>query len=56
MKIGELATAGSHNLPVNESDRFILTRDFVTMRSIGVTQEFTRSDKRGLRHADKPWG
>ena len=43
--------AGISNLPVNGSDRFSLTRDFMTMRSIGVMQEFTRSDKRQARAA-----
>ncbi|MGJ7568837.1 TolC family protein [Variovorax sp. GB1R11] len=43
--------AGINNLPVNGSDRFNLTRDFMTMRSIGVIQEFTRSDKRQARAA-----
>ncbi|WP_431511545.1 TolC family protein [Variovorax sp. DAIF25] len=43
--------AGISNLPVNGSDRFSLTRDFMTMRSIGVMQEFTRSDKRQARSA-----
>ena len=37
---------GINNLPVTGSDRFSLSRDFMTMRSIGVMQEFTRSDKR----------
>ncbi|MEO6566256.1 MAG: TolC family protein [Casimicrobiaceae bacterium] len=39
-------TFGINNLPVNSSDRFSLTADFMTMRSIGVMQEFTRGDKR----------
>jgi outer membrane protein TolC len=43
--------AGISNLPVNGPDRFSLTRDFMTMRSIGMTQEFTRSDKRKARAA-----
>ena len=43
--------AGISNLPVNGSDRFSLTRDFMTMRSIGVMQEFTRADKRQARAA-----
>lgn len=37
---------GVENLPVNGPDRFSLTRDFMTMRRIGVMQEFTRADKR----------
>lgn len=40
---------GVQNLPVSGPDRFSLTRDFMTMRSIGVMQEITRSDKRRLR-------
>ena len=40
---------GVDNLPVDTSDRFSLTRDFMTMRQIGVTQEITRSDKRQAR-------
>lgn len=36
---------GINNLPVNGADRFSLTRDFMTMRSVGVMQEFTREDK-----------
>ncbi len=36
---------GINNLPINGDDRFNLTRDFMTMRSIGVMQEFTREDK-----------
>ncbi|PZP91285.1 TolC family protein [Pseudorhodoferax soli] len=43
--------AGISNLPVNGSDRFSFTRDFMTMRSIGVMQEFTRADKRQARSA-----
>ena len=43
--------AGVSNLPVNGADRFSLTRDFMTMRSVGVMQEFTRSDKRQARAA-----
>ncbi len=40
---------GIDNLPVNTADRFSLTRDFMTMRRIGLAQEFTRADKRQLR-------
>ena len=43
--------AGVNNLPVDGADRFSLTRDFMTMRSIGVMQEFTRDDKRKARSA-----
>jgi len=44
-------TAGINNLPINGADRFSLTRDFMTMRSVGVMQQFTRSDKRDARAA-----
>lgn len=37
--------AGINNLPINGEDRFSLSRDFMTMRSVGVMQEITRSDK-----------
>src|SRR2546426_11497388 len=40
---------GVDNLPVNGSDRFSLTRDFMTMRRIGAMQELTRGQKRELR-------
>jgi len=40
---------GIENLPVEGSDRFSTTRDFMTMRRVGVMQEFTRADKRQLR-------
>ena len=40
---------GVDNLPVDGPDRFSPTRDFMTMRRIGVMQEFTRAEKRGLR-------
>nr|WP_315239946.1 TolC family protein [uncultured Albidiferax sp.] len=43
--------AGVNNLPVNGEDRFSITRDFMTMRSVGVMQEFTRSDKLKARSA-----
>lgn len=43
--------AGINNLPVNGEDRFSLTRDFMTMRSIGVMQELTSADKREARSA-----
>ena len=42
---------GVNNLPITGPDRFSLTRDFMTMRSVGVMQEFTRSDKLGARSA-----
>ncbi len=37
--------AGINNLPVTGADRLSLTRDFMTMRSVGLSQEFTRTDK-----------
>lgn len=40
---------GIDNLPVDGADRYSLTRDFMTMRRIGVMQEFTRDDKRKLK-------
>ena len=40
---------GVDNLPVDGPDRFSVARDFMTMRRIGVMQEFTRSEKRELR-------
>ncbi len=43
--------AGINNLPINGPDRFSLTRDFMTMRSIGVAQEITRGDKLKARSA-----
>jgi len=43
--------AGVNNLPVNGSDRFSLTSDFMTMRSVGVMQEWTRGDKLRARSA-----
>jgi outer membrane protein TolC len=44
-----VATFGVSNLPVNGPDQWSLTRDFMTMRNIGVMQEFTRADKREAR-------
>jgi len=40
---------GIDNLPVDGGDRYSLTRDFMTMRRIGIGQEFTRAEKRKLR-------
>lgn len=37
------------NLPVEGMDRWSFTRDFMTMRSVGVMQEWTRKEKRDLR-------
>lgn len=42
-------TFGIDNLPVNGPDAFSPSSDFMTMRRIGVMQEFTRSEKRELR-------
>ena len=50
---GELADpkliVGIDNIPTDGADRFNLTRDFMTMRKIGVMQEFSRDEKRKLR-------
>ena len=43
--------AGINNLPVDGPDRFSLTRDFMTMRSVGVMQELTRGSKLEARSA-----
>ncbi|MDX2218819.1 MAG: TolC family protein, partial [Burkholderiales bacterium] len=42
---------GVNNLPVTGAERFSLTQDFMTMRSVGVAQEFTREEKRKAREA-----
>jgi outer membrane protein TolC len=42
---------GVSNLPVDGPERFSLTRDFMTMRNIGLAREFTREDKRRARAA-----
>ena len=44
-------TAGIVNLPVNGPDEFSLTRDFMTMRSLGLMRELTSRDKRTTRAA-----
>lgn len=41
--------AGLENVPADGPDRFSTARDFMTQRSIGVMQEFTREDKRNAR-------
>ena len=41
--------AGIDNLPANGADRFSVTRDFMTMRRIGIAQELPRAAKRQLR-------
>ena len=40
---------GVDNLPVTGPDRFSVSRDFMTMRRIGLSQEITRGDKRQLK-------
>ncbi len=40
---------GIDNVPADGTDRYSIARDFMTMRRIGVMQEFTRGDKRKLR-------
>ena len=40
---------GVDNLPINGPDQFSFTRDFMTMRRIGIMQELTRGEKRELR-------
>jgi outer membrane protein TolC len=41
--------AGIDNLPADGPDRFNATRDFMTMRRVGIMQEFSTSGKRRLR-------
>ena len=41
--------AGVENLPVTTGEAFSLTDDFMTMRKIGVVQEFPQREKRQLR-------
>jgi outer membrane protein TolC len=43
--------AGINNLPIDGPDRFSPTRDFMTMRSVGVMQELTRGSKLNARAA-----
>ena len=45
---------GLNNLPIDGPDRFSVTRDFMTMRSVGVVQELTRGDKRSARSCAAP--
>jgi len=40
---------GIDNLPVTGPDAYSVTSDFMTMRRIGLMQEFTRGEKRQLR-------
>jgi outer membrane protein TolC len=42
-------TTGIANVPVDGPDALTLTRDFMTMRSIGLSRELTRTDKRDAR-------
>lgn len=44
-----LVRVGLSNVPVDGPDRFSTTRDFMTMKNVGLMQEFTRSEKRALR-------
>lgn len=41
--------AGIENLPVNTGDAFSVTRDFMTMRKVGVMQDVPRHAKRAAR-------
>jgi cobalt-zinc-cadmium efflux system outer membrane protein len=43
--------AGIENLPVTGPDRFSTTRDFQTMKRIGISQEWLSRDKRNARQA-----
>ena len=43
--------AGIENLPVTGADRFSTTRDSMTMKRIGIAQEWVSSDKRAARQA-----
>ena len=43
--------AGVDNLPVTGSDRFNTTRDSMTMKRIGISQEWLSRDKRAARQA-----
>ena len=42
---------GVDNLPVTGADAGSLSRDFMTMRKVGVMQEFPRGEKRRLQRA-----
>ncbi|MBC7956061.1 MAG: TolC family protein, partial [Cytophagales bacterium] len=44
-------TLGVDNLPLSGSDRFNLTRDFMTMQRIGLMQEVPNRGKREARAA-----
>ena len=43
--------AGVDNLPVTGADRFSTTRDSMTMKRVGVSQEWLSADKRAARQA-----
>ena len=43
--------AGVDNLPINGADAWSFTQDFMTMRRIGLMQEWTRAEKREVRSA-----
>ena len=43
--------AGIDNLPINGGQRFTVGQDFMTMRRIGIEQEWVSGDKRRLRSA-----
>lgn len=43
--------AGVDNLPINGPEAWSFTQDFMTMRRIGLMQEWTRAEKRELRAA-----
>ncbi|MDB5841669.1 MAG: silC1 [Herminiimonas sp.] len=40
---------GIDNVPVNGQDRFSTTRDFMTMRRVGIEQQWVSADKRAAR-------
>lgn len=44
-----VATVGINNLPVNGAEAWSFSSDQMTMRSVGVMQEFTRAEKRDAR-------
>ncbi|KVS41627.1 TolC family protein [Burkholderia ubonensis] len=46
-----LLKAGIDNLPVNGPQRFTIGQDFMTMRRIGIEQEWVSGEKRRLRSA-----
>lgn len=42
---------GVENLPINGADAFSVGREFMTMRKIGISQQFTRAEKLHAREA-----